>query len=123
MAQVLLVEDNPEEQRLVGTLLERHGHTCRMMGDGAGAVAEAKAFRPDVILLDIVMPGQDGFATCRQLKRDPETKAIPVVFVSARTGETDEFWGKKLGAVGYVHKPYTPEQLYAAIDAALKGGA
>ncbi len=64
-----------------------------------------------MILLDIVMPGQDGFATCRQLKRDATTKDIPVVMVSSKSGESDRFWGQKQGAADYLTKPFSPGDL------------
>jgi twitching motility two-component system response regulator PilH len=68
-----------------------------------------------LILLDIVMPGQDGFATCRQLKRDPSTKHIPVIIVSSKNGESDRFWGQKQGASDYLTKPFTPNDLLALV--------
>lgn len=86
MPKVLIVDDIRSEQQLIANALRPHGYHCLEASDGSQAYAIAKAEKPDVILLDVVMPGQDGFATCRQLKRDPATKDIPVVMVTSKGG-------------------------------------
>jgi len=77
---------------------------------------KAKTLHPAVIRLDIVMPGQDGFATCRALKKDAATAAIPIVMVTGKDADTDRFWAQKQGCSGYVVKPFTAEQLAGAIQ-------
>ena len=78
-------------------------------------IAKARAIQPALILLDVVMPKQDGFATCRTLKKDPLTSAIPVVFVTQKSTETDRFWGEKQGAAGLIAKPFTPDEMATVI--------
>jgi DNA-binding response OmpR family regulator len=115
MRKVLIVDDIRSEVQLIANALRPHGYECLEANDGREAYARAKTERPDLILLDIVMPGQDGFATCRQLKRDPDTKDIPVVMVTSKKGESDRFWGQKQGAADYLCKPFTPEELLATV--------
>jgi DNA-binding response OmpR family regulator len=115
MPKVLIVDDIRSEQQLIANALRPHGYQCLEASDGSQAYAIAKAEKPDVILLDVVMPGQDGFATCRQLKRDPATKDIPVVMVTSKGGESDRFWGQKQGAAEYLTKPFSPDDLLATV--------
>jgi twitching motility two-component system response regulator PilH len=115
MAKVLIVDDIRSELLLIANALRPHGYECLEASDGSQAYAIAKAEKPDVILLDVVMPGQDGFATCRQLKRDPATKDIPVIMVTSKGGDSDRFWGQKQGAAEYLTKPFSPEELVAAV--------
>jgi twitching motility two-component system response regulator PilH len=83
--------------------------------DGAEAVMKAKEHKPALIFLDVVMPRQDGFKTCRTLKQDPETSRIPVVLVTSKATESDKFWGKKQGADDHVGKPFTADALVGII--------
>jgi len=115
MPKVLIVDDIRSELQIIANALRPHGYDCLEASDGREGYARAKQEKPDVILLDIVMPGQDGFATCRQLKRDPDTKAIPVVMVTSKKGESDQFWGRKQGAAEYLTKPFSPEDLLAVV--------
>lgn len=115
MAKVLIVDDIRSEQQLITDALAPLGYDCIQASTGAEAMERARLERPDLILLDIVMPGQDGFATCRQLKRDAVTKDIPVVIVSSKNGESDRFWGQKQGAADYLPKPFTPSALVTLV--------
>ena len=101
-------------------MVERLGHTAVPAVNGKEAVILAKEHLPALILLDIVMPEQDGFVTCRQLKKDPATSAIPVVLISSKNGESDQFWGMKQGAADYITKPFDPARLAAAITEQLQ---
>ncbi|HVN86026.1 MAG TPA: response regulator [Candidatus Binatia bacterium] len=115
MAKVLIVDDIRSEQQLIADALVPHGYHCIQASNATEAMERARSERPDVILLDIVMPGQDGFATCRQLKRDAVTKDIPVVLVSSKNGESDRFWGQKQGAADYLPKPFSPSDLVSIV--------
>jgi CheY-like chemotaxis protein len=115
MPTILIVDDVETDRRLMGKTVADLGHRPEYAQSGDEAVAKATAVKPALILLDIVMPGQDGFATCRALKKDPATAAIPIVVVSGKGTEADRFWAQKQGSNGYVVKPFTPEQLAEAI--------
>lgn len=115
MPKVLIVDDIRSDVQLMADALRPAGYDCIRASNGLEAMERARTERPDVILLDIVMPGQDGFATCRQLKRDLNTKDIPVVIVSSKNGESDRFWGQKQGASDYLTKPFTPTTLLSVV--------
>ncbi|MBI4516129.1 MAG: response regulator [Deltaproteobacteria bacterium] len=115
MPKVLIVDDIRSEVQLIANVLSPQGYDCIQASTGVEAMERARADRPDIILLDIVMPGQDGFATCRQLKRDTLTKDIPVVMVSSKNGESDRFWGQKQGAIDYLAKPFSPSDLVSIV--------
>ena len=87
--------------------------------NGDQAIELANQEQPDVILMDIIMPGMSGFQTTRKLSRDPATRAIPVIFVSTKDGEADRVWGMRQGAIGFVTKPVNPEALFTAITDAV----
>ena len=111
MAKVLIVDDIRSEQQLITDALAPLGYHCIQASTGAEAMERARAEQPDLILPDIVMPGQDGFATCRNLSRDPETSGIPVVLVTTKAAESDVFWGKKQGAAEHIGKPWSKDQI------------
>jgi twitching motility two-component system response regulator PilH len=90
--------------------------------DGAEGIRKAREIRPDLILMDIVMPGVDGFRATRTLANDPATRKIPVIMVSSKSQETDRIWGMRQGAVDYLVKPVTPAQLVEKAQAALLTG-
>lgn len=115
MAKVLIVDDIRSEVQLIANELAPRGYECLQASSGTEALERARLERPNLILLDIVMPGQDGFATCRQLKKDPVTKDIPVVIVSSKRGESDRFWGQKQGAAEYLCKPFSPDDLVSMV--------
>ncbi len=115
MPKVLIVDDVRSDVQLMADALRPAGYDCIRASNGVEALERARSEKPDVILLDIVMPGQDGFATCRQLKRDTTTKHIPVVMVSSKNGESDRFWGQKQGAAEYLIKPFSPNDLLAIV--------
>ena len=111
MSTVLIVDDIRSDRELVGKIVTAAGHVAEYAVDGEEAVAKARALHPALVLLDVVMPKLDGFGACRRLKREPETAGIPVVLVTAKSSETDQFWGRKQGADDYIVKPFTPEQI------------
>ncbi len=115
MQKILVVDDVQTDRELVGMAVSMSGNQPVYASDGVQAVERAKSEKPALIFLDVVMPIQDGFKTCRMLKADVETKKIPVVLVTTKGTDTDKFWSKKQGADGHVVKPFTPEALTAII--------
>jgi twitching motility two-component system response regulator PilH len=122
MPLVLIVDDSPTEQHVFCKALERHGYDTVVASDGEEAIATAEQVRPEVIVMDVVMPGMNGFQATRRLSRNPVTAAIPVVIVSAKGQETDRIWGLRQGAAQYLVKPVDTDQLIAAVEAAIGNG-
>jgi len=112
---VLVVDDIKTDRQLVGKVVTAAGHAVEYAEDGEQAIEKARALKPALVLLDVVMPRQDGFATCRKLKKDPDTAAIPVVMVTSKNTDTDRFWAEKQGAADLLVKPFTPEALNAVL--------
>ena len=121
MAKVLIVDDSPTEIHVLQGMLEKNGHTCIGAESGEQGIELARSELPDVILMDIVMPGLNGFQTTRQLTRDEQTKHIPVIIVSTKSQETDKVWGLRQGARDYLTKPVAEADLIAKIKAVLPG--
>ena len=115
MDTILIVDDQQTDRELVGKVVAGAGHQPVYAADGAEALQKAKELKPSLIFLDVVMPRQDGFKTCRSLKQDPETSRIPVVLVTSKATESDKFWGKKQGADDHVGKPFTADTLVGII--------
>jgi CheY-like chemotaxis protein len=115
METILIIDDVQTDRELLGSVVTRAGHHPVYASDGSEALTLAKTKKPGLIFLDVVMPQQDGFKTCRTLKADPETAKIPVVLVTSKSADSDRFWGKKQGADDLVAKPYTPEAMLAMI--------
>src|SRR5690606_4742617 len=121
MATILVVYDSPPEPEAFRTMLEKNGHQVLTAENGADGVALARQEKPDVILMDIVMPGLNGFQATRQLTKDPETKHIPVIIVTTKDQETDRVWGKRQGASGYLVKPVPEATLLSEIASVMAG--
>lgn len=120
MATILIVDDLASEAQLMAGVVTSLGHQPIIVNDGAQALSTAKTAAPSLILLDVVMQGLNGFETCRKIKRDPATTNIPIIMVTTKDQETDKFWATKQGANGYVVKPFSPDDLAAAIRANLR---
>lgn len=119
MPLILIVDDSPTEVHVMQKALERHGYQTAIAADGAEGVRLAREIRPDLIFMDIVMPGMNGFQATRTLVNDPQTRAIPIVMVTSKGQETDKIWGLRQGAVDYMVKPVSPDQLVAKAQATL----
>lgn len=119
MALVLIVDDSPTEQHVFCKALERHGYDTVVASDGEEALVTAEQVKPEVIVMDVVMPGMNGFQATRRLSRNPATAEIPVVIVSAKGQETDRIWGLRQGAAQYLVKPVDTKELVNAVEAAL----
>jgi len=119
MSLILIVDDSPTEVHAMRAALERHGYEIASAGDGAEAFEKAKSMKPDLIFMDVVMPGVNGFQATRKLASDPSTKQIPVVMVTSKDQETDRIWGMRQGAVDYLVKPVSAERLLQKARAVL----
>jgi twitching motility two-component system response regulator PilH len=120
MALVLIVDDSPTDQHVLSQTLRRHGFDTMVASEGGEAITLAEREHPDVILMDIVMPGMNGFQATRQLTNNPATASIPVVIVTSKNQETDRIWGLRQGAVSYITKPVGDDELVAAVRANIK---
>ena len=118
--RVLVVEDERDLQELLRFNLERNGYAASTTSNGEQALKLVMADPPDLILLDLMLPGIDGLNVCRALKSDPKTRDVPVVMVTAKGEETDIVVGLELGADDYVTKPFSPRVLLARIHAVLR---
>jgi len=108
---ILMVDDSPTELKNMLNALSAKGYTVMTATDGEEALQKISSMRPDVVLLDVVLPKKNGFQVCRQLKTGATTRDIKVVLVTSKNQESDRFWGMKQGADGYITKPYKPEEL------------
>lgn len=121
MARILIVDDSPTETYRFREILERHGHKVLEATNGADGVAVARAEQPDLVLMDVVMPGLNGFQATRQLTKGPDTAHIPVVIVTTKDQETDRVWGKRQGARDYLTKPVDETLLLQTILSLIPG--
>src|SRR5437762_1831621 len=104
MALILIVDDSPTEVHVMKSALEKHGFRIESASDGAEAIVKAKSLKPDLIFMDVVMPGVNGFQATRKLAADPETKSIPVIMITSKDQETDRIRGMRQGAIDYLVK-------------------
>jgi twitching motility two-component system response regulator PilH len=119
MAKVLIVDDSPASIFALKKLVEEWGHVALTAENGAQALEIASKEQPNVILMDVVMPGMSGFQATRKLSKGQTTHGIPVIFVSRKDDEADRIWGMRQGASAYVTKPVNPETLMTAISDAI----
>lgn len=120
MARVLVVDDEKDIAELVSFNLQKRNHTVHLAYDGESGLHEALQSRPDLIVLDQMMPGMDGKTVFRELKRDARTMNIPVIFLTAKAQTEDRIHGLELGVDDYVTKPFSPKELILRIEAVLK---
>lgn len=121
MARILIVDDSPTETYKFREILEKHGHEVIEAGNGADGVAVARAEMPDLVLMDVVMPGLNGFQATRQLTKGDDTAHIPIIIVTTKDQETDRVWGKRQGARDYLTKPVDEDVLIKTIGRLLGG--
>jgi phosphate regulon transcriptional regulator PhoB len=120
VAEVLVVEDEPDIRNLVVLHLTREGFRCRTCANGVDALREVRAASPDLIVLDLMLPGLDGLEVCRRLRGDPATATIPIIMLTAKVDEVDRVVGLEIGADDYVAKPFSPKELVARVRAVLR---
>lgn len=118
--RILLVDDNPNNLKVLSEAIQRHGWKALMATDGESAIEQTEYAHPDLILLDVMMPGIDGFETCRKLKANPITQNIPVIFMTALSDALDKVKGLEIGAVDYITKPFQQEEVIARLKLHLK---
>ena len=114
---ILVVDDSATERHITGGILTKSGYTVTFAEDGNTGVAKAKADLPDLIVMDVVMPGLNGFQATRAITTDPATKHIPVIICTTKGQETDKIWGLRQGARDYVTKPVDAAELLSKIAA------
>lgn len=114
--RILVVDDERPIARLVQVNLEQAGYEVSLAYDGREALQQLDSFKPDLLVLDIAMPYADGFEVIEILKASPDTEQLPVVFLTARTAETDIFRGYQSGAHCYITKPFEPADVVAVVD-------
>ncbi len=121
MPLVLIVDDSPTEVHVMQKALEKHGFETAAAADGEEGIDKARRMKPDLIFMDVVMPGVNGFQATRKLAKDPQTAAIPVVMITTKGAETDRIWGMRQGAVDYLVKPVSDRLLVAKAQEVLAG--
>src|SRR5207249_9920824 len=114
---VLIVDDPPPERHVLNDMLTKAGYEVVASDNGEDAILKAKTSKPDVILMDIVMPGLNGFQATRAISRDPQTRLVPIILCTSKSQETDKIWGMRQGARDYIVKRVRREELLAKITA------
>jgi twitching motility two-component system response regulator PilH len=115
--RILVVDDSATERHMLRDLLTKAGYEVLSCDSGEDAIVKARQAKPDLILMDVVMPGLNGFQATRAISRDPLTRSIPVIMCTSKSQETDKIWGLRQGAKDYVVKPVDREALLAKIAA------
>ena len=116
MAKILIVDDSPAEQYQLSNLLQKHGHHIMTADNGADGVALCCDEKPDIVLMDIMMPELNGFQATRQLSKNKDTQNIPVIIITTKDQETDRIWGIRQGAKSYLTKPVKEHLLIDALN-------
>ena len=115
--KILIVDDSPTERHVLNDLLTKAGFEVVTSDNGEDAIVKSKQVKPDLILMDVVMPGLNGFQATRAISRDPDTRTIPIILCTSKTQETDKIWGLRQGAKDYVTKPLNETELLEKIKA------
>ena len=118
-SRILIVDDTQRNIQVLGTILREGGYQLNVAQDGQQALDSVERAKPDLILLDIMMPVMDGFETCKRLKANPDTAEIPIIFLTAKVEAEDIVKGFDLGAVDYVTKPFNAAELFVRVDSHL----
>ena len=119
MTQIMIVDDSPTDVHLLKKILEKNGFNTLTASDAGEGIQVAKREKPDLILMDVVMPGLNGFQATRELSSDPDTSAIPVIIVTRKDQQVDRVWGMRQGARDYITKPVREGTLMSLINEAL----
>jgi chemotaxis family two-component system response regulator PixH len=120
MPTALIVEDTLTEREIISGCVKRAGLSVATANSVEDATAKISSDRPDIIILDVVLPGRSGFEFCRELKGNPETSGIPVILCSTKGSDMDKFWGMKQGADAYIPKPVDQEELISTVKRLVK---
>ena len=117
MARVLIVDDSPTEIHVLSGMLQKNGHQVDSVDNAEAGITRSQETKPEVILMDVVMPGMNGFQATRAITKDPQTQHIPVIICTTKDQETDKVWGVRQGAKDYVVKPINEAELLSKIAA------
>jgi len=120
-AKILVVDDDPDLTNLVKNILEAEDYEVCSVESGEEAIGELAKSRPDLIILDILLPGMDGYAICEMLKTRDQTSPIPIIILSIKSSVEDRIMGLNVGADDYITKPFDPGELTARVEAVLRG--
>ena len=120
MEKILIVDDSPTESYVISKMLKEYGYSVVEAENGYDGIKIAKQEKPDIILMDVVMPGLNGYQATRRLSRDPETSNIPVIIVTTKNQETDKVWGLRQGAKAYLVKPVSEPDLLDRIKSVMQ---
>ena len=121
MARIVVADDDEDIRELVVFKLRQAGHDVIAVGDGAAAVLACQAEVPDLVMLDLMMPGMNGLEAARELRASPATAGLPIILLTARAQESDVDAGYAAGAVDYIVKPFSPRELASRVEAVLQG--
>ncbi|MDB9374659.1 response regulator transcription factor [Nodularia sphaerocarpa] len=120
MNTVLVVEDGVTDMEILSRYLQQAGYYVISATSSEEVQEKIDSSKPDLIFLDVILPGKSGFEICRELKNNPETSKIPIVFCSTKNSAVDQMWGNMLGAEGYLAKPINPAELVVTLNKLLK---
>ncbi|HET8553497.1 MAG TPA: response regulator [Rhodanobacteraceae bacterium] len=123
MAHILIIDDSPTDVRVFTTLLEKAGHTVSSVGNAEDGIEHVRNTQPDAVIMDVIMPGMNGFQATRTLSRDPKTKDVPILIITTKSMETDRVWGMRQGARDFITKPISEKDFLSRIDKLLPGAA
>lgn len=123
MANILIIDDSPTDVRVFSMLLERAGHRVDAVNNAEDGIERVRATKPDLVIMDVIMPGMNGFQATRTLTRDPATAHVPIVIITTKSMETDRVWGMRQGAKAFITKPVNEKELLACIDELLPKAA
>ncbi|MDW2980538.1 MAG: response regulator [Rhodanobacter sp.] len=116
MATILIIDDSPTDVRVFTTLLERAGHQVVAVSTAEEGIERVRADMPGLVIMDVIMPGMNGFQATRTLTRDPKTQNVPIVMITTKSMETDRVWGLRQGARAFITKPVNEKELLACIN-------
>jgi twitching motility two-component system response regulator PilH len=116
MSRILVVDDSSTYRQMISELLAGQGHEIAMAVNGTDGLAKIASFKPDLVVLDVVMPEMNGYDVCRNLRKEPATQDLPVLMCSSKDEASDLYWGKKQGASAYLVKPFEGDELLAAVE-------
>ena len=123
MANILIIDDSPTDVRVFTTLLERAGHRVDAVNNAEDGIERVRVTQPDLVIMDVIMPGMNGFQATRTLTRDPATAGVPIVIITTKSMETDRVWGMRQGAKAFITKPVNEKELLACIEELLPNAA
>jgi twitching motility two-component system response regulator PilH len=123
VATILIIDDSPTDVRVFTTLLERAGYTVIAVSTAEDGIERVRAELPDLVIMDVIMPGMNVFQATRILTRDPATAGVPIVMITTKSMETDRVWGLRQGARAFITKPVNEKELLASISGLLPGAA